>query len=164
VKERVNYVTSGHKIYLRYVYFGFFSFNWNQNSKTVYIQLYRITLHFHRFSATIDTFIIPWDELLHSLLISARVLCCQPSWHSCFHLATVQILLQRCKQTIISGRRNYWLISIRTLSLVTGFYSLCTSGVINFPKNVRDTSEFLASDGWHEGKFALEIQVCYVPT
>ena len=28
---------------------------------------------------------------------------------------------------------------------------------------MRDTSELLASDGWHEGKFALEIQVYYVP-
>ena len=47
----------------------------------------------------------------YSLLLSVPVLCHQPSWHKCFLLAIVfkfvaaNILLQRCKQMIITRRR-----------------------------------------------------------
>jgi len=60
------------------------------------------TILFRTVPTTARKVIISWDEL-HSLLMSDRISCCRPPYHSRFHLGIIysftaaKISLQRCK-------------------------------------------------------------------
>jgi len=154
VRKRVHYVTSGHKIYLRYIYLHSFLSTVLKTVKQFTLNCTAFTLHFYIVPATIDTFIISWDELLHCLLKSAHVLCCQPSCHSSFHLPTLfrsvtaKLLPQRCKQTIFCLWRSslIW-YQLLQFFLLRDYILYVFQGCLTFPKmyETHQNSEFMCS-------------------
>ena len=84
----------------------------------------------HCISTQSPPFILSWDELFCSLLISVRVLY-QPSCLFCLHLAILfvfvvdNILLQRCKQMTIAWRRIPLIQAQSVWVVQLGNYSPC---------------------------------------
>jgi len=88
-------------------------FLWSNLMRAGHIELYCYhTIIFHTVPTTVRTVIISWDEL-HSLLMSDRISCCRPSYHSRFRLSIIhsftaaKISLQRCKTDDYSWDANY---------------------------------------------------------
>jgi len=96
----------GEKIILPRTYFGSVIYNCNQNSADL---IYCFPSTFHITPARTEAFIISWDEIFYSLMLSVHLLCYPSSCHNCLHQGIVFKFVAAAIQFVFFSQRFVWL-------------------------------------------------------
>jgi hypothetical protein len=75
---------------------GFFIFSSNKYSLII-----QLTSFFSAVSSVVETFIVLWDEPVYSLLMSARVVCCQPPYLGYFQIIVILSAFAKLRKATI---------------------------------------------------------------
>jgi len=110
------------------LYFGFFVFNCNQNSADL---IYCFPSTFHINPARTKAFIISWDEIFYSLMLSVPLLCYPSSCHTCLHQEITFKFVAAMIQSVFFSQRFrwlYWANTVRTFFIYSLSEDVVASG------------------------------------
>jgi hypothetical protein len=102
----------GEEIILPRTYLGFFIFNCNQNNADL---IYCFPSTFHVTPARTKAFVIPWDEIFYSLMLSVHLLCYPSSCHKCLRRGITFKFVAATIQSVFVSQRFVWLYWANTM-------------------------------------------------